>query len=152
MFGKYQNGLTSIHQPEWYFTLFFLESTKCKLFSYQNIYTSISIALISFTGRMKFIPRWTPLALSPRKGTENTNDVRNSPLFLECCYFKIASTIVYTHGLTDLCIFALRIMGSHYFQATFTIIHVHDRWWLEKVKLEFSSYFITMLFASIEHI
>ena len=29
--------------------------------------------------------------------------------------------IVYTHGLTDLCIFALRIMGSHYFQASFTI-------------------------------
>jgi len=58
----------------------------------KNIYTSISIASISFTGRMKFIPRWTPLALSPRKGTENTNDVRNSPLFLECCYFKIAST------------------------------------------------------------
>jgi len=56
------------------------------------IYTSISIASISFTGRMKFIPRWTPLALSLRKGTENTNDVRNSPLFLECCYFKIAST------------------------------------------------------------
>ena len=56
------------------------------------IYTSISIASISFTGRMKFIPRWTPLALSPRKDTENTNDVRNSPLFLECCYFKIAST------------------------------------------------------------
>jgi len=56
------------------------------------IYTSISIASISFTGRMKFISRWTPLALSPRKGTENTNDVRNSPLFLECCYFKIAST------------------------------------------------------------
>jgi len=41
---------------------------------------------------MKFIPRWTSLALSPRKGTENTNDVRNSPLFLKCCYFKIAST------------------------------------------------------------
>jgi len=41
---------------------------------------------------MKFIPRWTPLALSPRKGTENTNDVRNHPLFLDCCYFKIAST------------------------------------------------------------
>jgi len=57
-----------------------------------NIYTSISIASISFTGRMKFIPWWTPLALSPRKGTEITNDVRNSPLFLECCYFKIAST------------------------------------------------------------
>jgi len=57
-----------------------------------NIYTSISIASISSTGRMKFIPRWTPFALSPRKGTENTNDVRNSPLFLECCYFKIAST------------------------------------------------------------
>ena len=56
------------------------------------IYTSISIASISFTGRMKFIPRWTPLALSPRKGTENTNDVRNSPLFLECCNFKIAFT------------------------------------------------------------
>ena len=56
------------------------------------IYTSISIVSISFTGRMKFIPRWTPLALSPRKGTENTNDVRNSPLFLDCCYFKIAST------------------------------------------------------------
>jgi len=56
------------------------------------IYTSIFIASISFTGRMKFIPRWTPLALSPRKGTENTNDARNSPLFLECCYFKIAST------------------------------------------------------------
>jgi len=56
------------------------------------MYTSISIALISFTGRMKFIPRWTSLALSQRKGTENTNDVRNSPLFLECCYFKIAST------------------------------------------------------------
>jgi len=55
-------------------------------------YTSISIASISFTWRMKCIPRWTPLALSPRKGTENTNDVRNSPLFLECCYFKIAST------------------------------------------------------------
>jgi len=32
------------------------------------------------------------LALSPRKGTNNTNDVRNSPLFLECCYFKRAST------------------------------------------------------------
>jgi len=59
---------------------------------YLYIYTSISIASISFTGRMKFVPRWTPLALSPRKGTENTNDVRNSPLFLECCYFKIAST------------------------------------------------------------
>jgi len=56
------------------------------------IYTYISIASISFTRQMKFIPRWTPLALSPRKGTENTNDVRNSPLFLECCYFKIAST------------------------------------------------------------
>jgi len=41
---------------------------------------------------MKFIPRWTPLALSPRKGSENANDVRNSPLFLECCYFKTAST------------------------------------------------------------
>ena len=52
----------------------------------------LSLASISFTGRMKFIPRWTPLALSPRKGTENTYDVRNSPLFLECCYFKIAST------------------------------------------------------------
>ena len=62
----------------------------CKVLS--NIYTSISIASISFTGRMKFISRSTPLALSPRKGTENTNDVRNSPLFLECCYFKIAST------------------------------------------------------------
>ena len=46
------------------------------------IYTSISIASISFTGRMKFIPRWTPLALSPRKGTENTYDVRNSRYFL----------------------------------------------------------------------
>ena len=56
------------------------------------IYTSISIASISFTGRMKYIPRWTPLALSARKGTENTIDVRNSPLFLECCYFKVAST------------------------------------------------------------
>jgi len=62
----------------------------CYIFTY--IYTSISIASISFTGRMKFIPRWTPLALSPRKGTENTIDVRYSPLFLECCYFKIAST------------------------------------------------------------
>ena len=48
---------------------------------YIYIYTSISIASISFTGRMKFIPRWTPLALSPRKGTENTNDVRNSRYF-----------------------------------------------------------------------
>ena len=57
-----------------------------------NIYTSISIASISLTGQMKFIPRWTPLAFSPREGMENTNDVRNSPLFLECCYFKIAST------------------------------------------------------------
>ena len=57
-----------------------------------NIYTSISDALISITGRLKFIPRWTPLALSPRKGTENTNDVRNPPLFLVSCYFKIAST------------------------------------------------------------
>jgi len=56
------------------------------------IYTSVSIASISFTGQMKFIPRWTSLALSPRKGTENTDDVRNSPLFLECCYLKIAST------------------------------------------------------------
>jgi len=35
--------------------------------------------------------------------------------------------IVYTHGLTNLCIFALRIMGLHYFQATFTILQVHDR-------------------------
>ena len=61
-------------------------------YSMRYIYTSISIASLSFTGRMKFIPRWTPLALSPRKGTENTNDVSNSPLFLECCYFKIAST------------------------------------------------------------
>jgi len=60
--------------------------------SIHNIYTSISIASISFTGRMRFIPWWTPLALLPRKSTENTNDVRNSPLFLECCYFKIAST------------------------------------------------------------
>ena len=41
----------------------------------------------------------------------------------------------------DLCIYALRIMGSHFFQATFTI-HVHDRWWSEKVKLEFSTCFI----------
>jgi len=41
---------------------------------------------------MKFILRWTSLALSPRKGMENTNDVKNFPLFLECCYFKIAST------------------------------------------------------------
>jgi len=72
---------------------------KCNTFDWQfysypiiNIYTSISIASISFTGRMKFIPRWTSLALSPRKGTENTNDVRKSPLFLQCCYFKIAST------------------------------------------------------------
>ena len=65
-------------------------SHACSLYS--NIYTSISIASISFTGRMKFIPRWTPLASSPRKGTEITNDVRNFPLFLECCYFKIAST------------------------------------------------------------
>jgi len=56
------------------------------------IYTSVSISSITFTGRMKFIPRWTPLALSRRKGTENNNDVRNSPLFLKCCYFKIAST------------------------------------------------------------
>jgi len=64
----------------------------CLRAPWQNIYTSIYIASISFTGRMKLIPRWTPLALSPRKGTENTNDVRNSPLFLECCYFKIAST------------------------------------------------------------
>ena len=63
-----------------------------KLVLTPNIYTCISIASISFTGRMKFIPRWTPLALSPRKGTENTNDVGNCPLFLECCYFKIAST------------------------------------------------------------
>jgi len=58
----------------------------------RNIYTSISIVSISFTGQIKFIPQRTPLALSPRKGTENTYDVRNSPLFLECCYFKIAST------------------------------------------------------------
>jgi len=57
-----------------------------------NIYTSISIVSISFSGRMKFILRWTSLALSPRKGTESTYDVRNSPLFLECCYFKIAFT------------------------------------------------------------
>jgi len=63
-----------------------------KFISFINIYTSISIASISFTGWMKFIPRWTLLALSPRKGMENTNDVRNTPLFLECCYFKIAST------------------------------------------------------------
>jgi len=46
-----------------------------------NIYTSISIASISIAGRMKFIPRWTALALSPRKGTENTYDVRNSRYF-----------------------------------------------------------------------
>jgi len=32
------------------------------------------------------------LAISPCKGTGNTNDVKNSPLFLDCCYFKIAST------------------------------------------------------------
>jgi len=73
-----------------------LRSCCCKyvrwLESKTNIYTSISIASISFTGQMKFIPRWTSLALSPRKGTENTNDVRNFPLFLVCCYFKIAST------------------------------------------------------------
>jgi len=56
-----------------------------------------------------------------------------------------------THRSNDLCIYALRIMGSHFFQATFTI-HVHDRWWSEKVKLEFSTCFIKMCFASIEHI
>ena len=61
------------------------------LTAYIIIYPSISIASIFFTGRMKFIPRWTPLALSPRKDTENTYDVRNTPLFLECCYFKTAS-------------------------------------------------------------
>jgi len=32
------------------------------------------------------------LAISPRKGTGKTNDVRNFPLFWDCCYFKIAST------------------------------------------------------------
>jgi len=64
------------------------------LTAYFNVYinTSISIASMSFTGRVKFIPQWTSLALSPRKGTGNTNDVGNSPLFLDCCYFKIAST------------------------------------------------------------
>jgi len=56
-----------------------------------NIFTPLFPSL-QYPLRMKFIPRWTPLALSPRKCTENTNDVRNSPLFLECCYFKIAST------------------------------------------------------------
>jgi len=35
--------------------------------------------------------------------------------------------IVYTHGLTDLCTYALRIMGSYYFLATFTILQVHHR-------------------------
>ena len=35
--------------------------------------------------------------------------------------------IVYTHGLTDLCTYALRIMGSYYFLATFTILLVHHR-------------------------
>jgi len=29
----------------------------------------------------------------------------------------------------DLCFYTLRIMESHYFQATFSILHVHDRWW-----------------------
>jgi len=42
---------------------------------------------------MKFIPQWTSLAILPRIGTENTNDVRNSPLFLEYCYFKKAIRI-----------------------------------------------------------
>jgi len=50
------------------------------LSTYTYIYTSISIALISFTGQMKFISRWTSLALSSRKDTENTNDVENSQL------------------------------------------------------------------------
>ena len=40
---------------------------------------------------MNFIPQLLPLALSPRKGAGNTNDVRNSPLFLDCD-FKIALT------------------------------------------------------------
>jgi len=64
---------------------------KGTLFVLCYIYTLFSIASIFFTGQMKFIPRWTLLALSPRKGTENTNDVRNSRLLFECCYFKIAS-------------------------------------------------------------
>jgi len=42
--------------------------------------------------------------------------------------YKVFSVvIVYTHGLTDLCTYALRIMGSYYFLATFTILQVHHR-------------------------
>ena len=40
---------------------------------------------------------------------------------------SITLIIVYTHGLTDLCTYALRIMGSYYFLATFTILQVHHR-------------------------
>jgi len=55
----------------------FILSTTVSFHSHYCIYTSISIAALSFTGRMKFIPRWTSLALSPRTGTKNTNDVMN---------------------------------------------------------------------------
>jgi len=39
------------------------------------------------------------------------NKVKNIYVIKNCIYYGI----VYTHGLTDLCTYALRIMGSHYF-------------------------------------
>ena len=38
----------------------------------------------------------------------------------------VVRTSLCTHRSNVLCIYALRIMGSHYFQATFTILHVHN--------------------------
>ena len=84
-FRKFMNlakNQSCMQQLKWKKQLFFSsDSTEGWCWIFMNIYTSISIASISFTGRMKFIPRWTPLALSPRKGTENTNDVRNPRYF-----------------------------------------------------------------------
>jgi len=88
-YGMEMNGATPSTPPAWRISgiLFWTRNNIQFIIPQDNIYTSISIASISFTGRMKFIPRWTPLALSPRKGTENTNDVRNSPLFFRMLLF-----------------------------------------------------------------
>ena len=43
------------------------------------------------------------------------NTTRTKALIELCLSFNLNLFIVYTHGLTDLCTYALKIMGSHYF-------------------------------------